>query len=67
MMHVILVAYRPCEQHGDTRLVWFANNLVVESCYGGVWLKACGLHWSNREATVMCKQTGIGQLGKVGH
>ena len=37
----------------------------VEICYNRVWGTVCDNGWDERDATVVCKQMGLGQPGEL--
>lgn len=52
--------------NGDIRIVGGESELEgrVEVCLRGVWGTVCGVDWTDREAAVVCNQTGHAITGE---
>ncbi|KAG7999857.1 Neurotrypsin, partial [Nibea albiflora] len=57
-------AYCDCHQ-GAARLVGgsSANNGRLEVYLNGQWGAVCDTHWTDRDASVICRQLGLGEIG----
>ena len=57
-----------CED-GDLRLIGRPSSTPyegrVELCYGEVWGTVCDDFWGDTDATVVCRQLGFSDMGKL--
>lgn len=59
-------AYCDCN-HGAARLMGDSSNNtgVLEVYLNGQWGAVCDTYWSDRDASVVCRQLGLGEFGKA--
>lgn len=59
-------AYCDCN-HGAARLVGGSSNSTgrLEVYLSGQWGAVCDTHWTDRDASVVCRQLGLGDFGKA--
>lgn len=56
-----------CDLDGDLRLFGGTSELNgrVEICFRGYWGTICDDQWDDNDATVVCRQIGHSNLGKL--
>lgn len=62
------IGWAHCDcNHGEARLVGgpSSNSGCVEVYLSGHWGAVCDTHWTDRDASVVCRQLGLGEFGKA--